>query len=90
MPKGLKRAASALLIATGLYSLLGFLILPGIGLRVANQQLTQLATVPARLGEYHVVLGSLSLHIVPKKTRHAALAFAVDGVGDAEPLLVEP
>src|SRR3546814_6608557 len=46
--------------------------------------------VPARLGEYHVVLGSLSLHIVPKKTRHAALAFAVDGVGDAEPLFVKP
>ena len=43
-----------------------------------------------RLGEYHVVLGSLSLHIVPKKTRHAALAFAVDGVGDAEPLFVKP
>ena len=39
MPKGLKRATSALLIAFALYSLLGFLILPGIGLRIANQQL---------------------------------------------------
>jgi uncharacterized protein involved in outer membrane biogenesis/outer membrane protein OmpA-like peptidoglycan-associated protein len=49
MPKGLKRAASALVIALVLYSLLGFLIVPGIGLRIANQQLSQLATVPARL-----------------------------------------
>ena len=36
--------AYALAIALGLYSLLGFLILPGIGQRVANQQLAQLAT----------------------------------------------
>ena len=63
MPKGLKRAASALLIATGLYSLLGFLILPGIGLRVANQQLTQLATVPARLERIEFNPFSLELHL---------------------------
>ena len=49
MPKGLKRAVGALLIAFGLYCLLGFLILPGIALRIANQQLTSLATVPAKL-----------------------------------------
>ncbi|KRW59235.1 DUF748 domain-containing protein [Pseudomonas sp. TTU2014-080ASC] len=49
MPKGLKRAASALAIAVGLYSLLGFLILPGIALRVANQQLANYAAVPASL-----------------------------------------
>src|SRR6218665_687236 len=49
MPKGLKRAVGALLIAFGLYSLLGFLILPGIALRIANQQLASLATVPAKL-----------------------------------------
>lgn len=49
MYKGLKRAACALLIAVALYSLLGFLILPGIALRVANQQLAEYATVPARL-----------------------------------------
>ena len=49
MLKGIKRAASAIVIAVALYSLLGFLILPGIGLRIANQQLAQYATVPASL-----------------------------------------
>ena len=49
MPKGLKRALSALLIAVFLYSLIGFLILPGIALRIANQQLAQYAAVPASL-----------------------------------------
>jgi hypothetical protein len=33
MPKGLIRALGALLTALALYSLLGFLILPGIALR---------------------------------------------------------
>ncbi|WP_296234328.1 DUF748 domain-containing protein [uncultured Pseudomonas sp.] len=49
MPKGLKRALSALLITVFLYSLIGFLILPGIALRIANQQLAQYAAVPASL-----------------------------------------
>ena len=49
MPKGLRRAITALLIAVGLYSLIGFLVLPGIALRIANQQLEQYATQPARL-----------------------------------------
>lgn len=49
MLKGIKRAAGALLIAVALYSLLGFLIVPGIGLRIANQQLGQYSNAPARL-----------------------------------------
>jgi uncharacterized protein involved in outer membrane biogenesis len=49
MPKGLKRVIAALLAVFALYSLLGFLILPGIALRVINQQLANYATVPARL-----------------------------------------
>ncbi len=49
MPKGLIRAFGALLTALALYSLLGFLILPGIALRVANQQLANYATTPATL-----------------------------------------
>ncbi|RUQ46242.1 DUF748 domain-containing protein, partial [Corynebacterium pseudodiphtheriticum] len=49
MPKGLIRAIGAVLTALALYSLLGFLILPGIALRIANQQLANYATVPARL-----------------------------------------
>ncbi|AYC31662.1 DUF748 domain-containing protein [Pseudomonas cavernae] len=61
MPKGLKRAAGALLIALALYSLLGFLILPGIALRVANQQLAQYATVPAHLERLELNPFSLEL-----------------------------
>lgn len=49
MLKGLIRAIGAVLIAIALYSLLGFLIVPGIGLRVINQQLANYATVPAKL-----------------------------------------
>lgn len=49
MPKGLIRAIGALLTALALYSLLGFLILPGIALRIANQQLANYAAVPASL-----------------------------------------
>lgn len=49
MLKGLIRALGAVLIAIALYSVLGFLILPGIGLRLINQQLANYATVPAKL-----------------------------------------
>lgn len=49
MSKGLIRAAVTLLIVFGLYSVLGFLILPGVGLRIANQQLANYSTVPAKL-----------------------------------------
>jgi len=49
MSKGLKRALGALLTVLALYTVLGFLILPGIGLRIANQQLANYATVPASL-----------------------------------------
>ncbi|WP_053137775.1 DUF748 domain-containing protein [Pseudomonas sp. MIACH] len=61
MPKGLIRAAGALLTALALYSLLGFLILPGIALRVANQQLANYATVPARIER--IELNPLSLEV---------------------------
>ncbi|AIR88188.1 DUF748 domain-containing protein [Pseudomonas cremoricolorata] len=49
MLKGLFRALCALVALVALYSLLGFLVLPGIALRVANQQLTQYANAPAHL-----------------------------------------
>ncbi|MVW76657.1 DUF748 domain-containing protein [Pseudomonas xionganensis] len=61
MLKGLTRAVSALLIALTLYSLLGFLILPGIALRIANQQLAQYATVPASLQRLQLNPFSLEL-----------------------------
>jgi uncharacterized protein involved in outer membrane biogenesis len=49
MSKGLKRALLALVGVVALYALLGFLILPGIGLRVANQQLAAYSNEPAHL-----------------------------------------
>ncbi|WP_339081758.1 DUF748 domain-containing protein [Pseudomonas sp. TMP9] len=61
MLKGIKRAASAIAIAFALYSLLGFLILPGIGLRIVNQQLAQYAQVPATL--QRLQLNPLSLEV---------------------------
>jgi len=61
MPKGLIRAAGALLTALALYSLLGFLILPGIALRVANQQLANYATVPAHIERIELNPFSLEL-----------------------------
>lgn len=63
MPKGLIRAAGALLTALALYSLLGFLILPGIALRVANQQLANYATVPARVERIELNPFSLELTV---------------------------
>ncbi len=63
MPKGLIRAAGALLTALALYSLLGFLILPGIALRIANQQLAEYATVPARIERIELNPFSLELTV---------------------------
>ncbi|MGE6793545.1 DUF748 domain-containing protein [Pseudomonas guineae] len=63
MLKGIKRAASAVAIAVALYSLLGFLILPGIGLRIANQQLAQYAEVPASLQRLQLNPFSLELSL---------------------------
>lgn len=61
MPKGLIRALGALLTVLALYSLLGFLVLPGIALRIANQQLANYATVPARIERLELNPFSLEL-----------------------------
>ncbi|MBV4524433.1 DUF748 domain-containing protein [Pseudomonas sp. SWRI74] len=61
MYKGLIRAIGALLTALALYSLLGFLILPGIALRIANQQLANYATTPATL--QRIELNPFSLEV---------------------------
>lgn len=63
MPKGLIRAIGALLIAVALYSLLGFLILPGIALRIANQQLANYAAVPAHIQRIELNPFSLELTV---------------------------
>ncbi|MFS0825888.1 DUF748 domain-containing protein [Pseudomonas phoenicis] len=49
MLKALTRAFGTVLALVALYSLLGFLVLPGVALRIANQQLAQYATAPAHL-----------------------------------------
>ncbi len=49
MPNGMKRAFTGVALVLICYSLLGFLILPGIAQRIANQQLANYATVPASL-----------------------------------------
>ncbi|MGY2340003.1 DUF748 domain-containing protein [Pseudomonas sp. SDO5532_S415] len=61
MYKGLIRAVGALLTVLALYSLLGFLILPGIALRVANQQLANYATTPATI--QRIELNPFSLEV---------------------------
>ena len=63
MPKGLQRTAYAAATAIGLYALFGFLILPGIVQRVANQQLSELATVPARVERVEFNPFSLELQL---------------------------
>jgi len=63
MLKGLKCAAGALLVALALYSLLGFLIVPGIALRVANQQLSAISTLPAGLARLQFNPFSLELSL---------------------------
>ncbi|TBU97921.1 hypothetical protein DNJ95_04965 [Stutzerimonas kirkiae] len=49
MPKGIRRALTALATFFLLYGLLGFLIIPGVGQRIANQQLSIYSRVPAQL-----------------------------------------
>ena len=49
MPKGLKPALATLAIAPALYSLFGFLVLPGIALQAINRQLPRFVTQPAGL-----------------------------------------
>ncbi|MCI0911722.1 DUF748 domain-containing protein [Pseudomonas putida] len=61
MYKGLTRALGALLALVALYSLLGFLIAPGVALRIANQQLAQYATLPAHIERIELNPFSLEL-----------------------------
>ena len=63
MKKALKRTLLHPVDRIGLYSLLGFLILPGIALRVVNQQLANYATVPARLERIELNPFSLELNL---------------------------
>jgi uncharacterized protein involved in outer membrane biogenesis len=64
MSKGLIRTGWIVLVALLVYSLIGFLILPGVALRIANQQLAHYATVPATLErlEFNPFTLTLDLH----------------------------
>jgi len=64
MLKLLKRLSAAVLISLGLYSLLGYLVLPTLGVRLINQQLAQYAKLPANLErlEFDPFALKLSLH----------------------------
>ena len=64
MSKALIRTGWVLLVAALAYSLIGFLILPGIALRVINQQLARYATMPATLErlEFNPFTLTLDLH----------------------------
>lgn len=64
MPNAMKRALIGLMTVLIVYCLLGFLILPGVAQRVANQQLASYATVPARLEriEFNPFTLQLRLH----------------------------
>jgi outer membrane protein OmpA-like peptidoglycan-associated protein len=79
MHKGLKRTVAAALIGLGLYSLLGFLILPGAALRVINQQLANYSTVPAKLerlqlNPFTLELTLWGLHLGAATAEQVALA----------------
>ncbi|MEA9978226.1 DUF748 domain-containing protein [Pseudomonas sp. 10B1] len=63
MSKGLIRAIGALLTVIALYSVLGFLILPGIALRIVNQQLANYSTVPAKLDRLELNPFSLEVNL---------------------------
>lgn len=63
MPRLLSRLAYGLAIFLAFYALIGFFILPGIALRMANQQLEQYATLPARLERLEFNPFSLTLDL---------------------------
>ncbi|MBD8573612.1 DUF748 domain-containing protein [Pseudomonas syringae] len=63
MPRSLKRIIGALVAVLVLYSLLGFFIVPGIALRIANQKLAEFATVPARIERLELNPYSLELTV---------------------------
>ncbi|WPP44091.1 DUF748 domain-containing protein [Pseudomonas sp. AN-1] len=79
MSKGLKRGLAALVLAPLLYALLGFLVLPWAGLKLANQKLAEYATVPARLERIELNPFSLELTLHGLRVGEAGaeqLAFA--------------
>lgn len=78
MPNGMKRAFTGVALTLICYSLLGFLVLPGVAQRIANQQLAAYATVPASLeriefNPFSLELALFNLHIGEQNDRQLAL-----------------
>lgn len=75
MRNGLKRLAIAAATALICYALLGFLILPGLAQRIANQQLAVYASVPASLARMEFNPFSLELDVFaqPSNTTSASI-----------------
>ena len=96
MLKGLIRALGAVLIAIALYSVLGFLILPGIGLRIINQQLANYATVPAKLDRLEFNPFSLELTLwgfragEPGKIRKPSTLYSAIAISTAPRARINP
>jgi uncharacterized protein involved in outer membrane biogenesis len=79
MHKGLKRSLTVALAGIGLYSALGFLIIPGAALRIINQQLAQYSTLPAQLerlefNPFTLELNLWGLHLGEAQAEQVALA----------------
>lgn len=79
MHKGLKRTLATALIGLGLYSALGFLIIPGAALRLINQQLAHYSTLPAKLerlqlNPFTLELSLWGLHLGEAQAEHVAFA----------------
>jgi uncharacterized protein involved in outer membrane biogenesis/outer membrane protein OmpA-like peptidoglycan-associated protein len=79
MHKGLKRTLATSLIGVGLYSALGFLIIPGAALRVINQQLAHYSAVPAKLerlqfNPFTLELSLWGLHLGETQAEHVAFS----------------
>lgn len=78
MPNGMKRAFTGVALTLICYSLLGFLVLPGVAQRIANQQLAAYATVPASLeriefNPFSLELALFNLQIGEQNDRQLAL-----------------
>ncbi|MFI8480906.1 DUF748 domain-containing protein [Pseudomonas sp. NPDC078700] len=85
MYKGLKYTAGTLIFGLGLYALLGFLIIPGVGLRVINQQLAQYATQPAKLermqfNPFSLELKLWGMSVGEGETKHIAFEYLYTNV----------
>jgi len=87
MPNGMKRTLTGVALVLICYSLLGFLILPGIAQRIANQQLAAYATVPASLQRIERTLHLANVELIEPNVE---VRFAEDGTLNLSQLFEVP